>query len=115
MSIHKTKVNELRLSIEEMTQDIDEIIARNDNPEDYENTFKKKYKNIHETSNTLFRFIIQNYGKPSFNKAFFTNTINMMMSEITKIQQAQTSQHDASVNIGGHLAETFIPQLRKTE
>ena len=37
----------------------------------------------------------------------------MMLQQIEKIQKSSVTQHDASVNIGEHLAQTFIPQLKK--
>ncbi len=103
-------VQDLKEKISAMTSELDEIIAQGETPADHSASLQKKYKIIHQTSNTLFNYIINEYSK---NKKFFNNTIDMMLSQLQRIQSSEMSQHDASVVVGEHLAETFIPQLKK--
>lgn len=110
-NIHDTNVSSIKTDVDKMINEIKSIIDRGESPKDYEYTLAKKYKSLHNTSKTLFQFILKNYGTNRFNQQFFDKTLELMLSQITKIQNSNTNQYDASANVGKHLASTFIPQI----
>ena len=108
-NINDTNIPKLKDELDLLLIDINTCIENNENPQDNEHILKKKYKNIANTSSTLFKFILDNYGKQQFNKEYFTNTIKLMFDQIIAIQNAKTSQQDASEKVGSHLATQFFP------
>jgi hypothetical protein len=110
-NIHDTNTIVIRQEITDLMKDIDNLDV-NENPKDWESTFRKKYQHLSNNSNTLFLYILSNYKKPSFNLSFFNKTIELMLTNISKIQKSNVTQYDASATIGSHLASTFIPQLK---
>ena len=112
-SIFNTDVEKIRNEIDSMIHDIQSYIDKGDNVLDWESTLKRRYTCLQQTSNTLFHFIIRNYGTDRFDKEYFKKTIDMMLKQISQIQKTQTTQQDASERVGEHLASTFIPQLKK--
>lgn len=76
-------------------------------------TLQRKYKQLYSTSNTLFKFIVTNYGTSGFNESFFNQTIDLILDNIVSIQHRQVTQEDASANVGTHLANKFIPQINQ--
>jgi hypothetical protein len=112
-NIQDTNVNQIKEQVHQLQQEIQTIYSQGDNPADREDALARKYKQLSTTSNSLFKFIVANYGTTRFDQIFFDQTLDMMLSKIAEIQQSKTSQHDASQNIGQHLASSFIPQLKK--
>uniref|UniRef100_A0A6C0H6J5 Uncharacterized protein n=1 Tax=viral metagenome TaxID=1070528 RepID=A0A6C0H6J5_9ZZZZ len=112
-NIKDTKINQIKQQVQELQTEIRTLRSQGDNPTDWEDTLKRKYKYLSTTSESLFKLLLQNYDTPRFNQSFFDQTLQLMLNRIQDIQQAKVSQHDASKNIGEHLATTFIPQLRK--
>jgi hypothetical protein len=112
-NIQDTNVETLQLQIDQLMTEIDAIKSRGDSVADWESTLRKRYKHLSKTSDTLFKYIVTNYGTTRFDQDFFSNTIQMMLSKIAEIQSSRVTQQDASEKVGTHLATTFIPQLRK--
>ena len=111
-NIHNTKVDLI-------TEQVDNLLFHlktNNNKEEVDVIFlQRKYKHLFKTSPTLFNFIIKNYNTPKFDKEYFDKTLNLMLGSIKQVQDNNTSVHNASVLVGQHLAETFIPQLKKNK
>lgn len=104
----------LRNEVYKLLQELDIILTSNDpDVSNWTSTLEKKYKYLSSSSQTLFKYITQNYGKNNFDKAFFEKTLQLMLINIENIQKSKITQHDASENVGTHLAHQFIPQLRK--
>ncbi|NBO99317.1 MAG: hypothetical protein EBU90_04210 [Proteobacteria bacterium] len=112
-NIKDTRINQIKEQVQELQTEIRTLRSQGENPTDWEDTLKRKYKYLSTTSESLFKLLLHNYDTPRFNQSFFDQTLQLMLNRIEDIQQAKVSQHDASVNIGEHLATTFIPQLRK--
>lgn len=112
-NIHDTNVSAIRTQINELTEELQVLKDSGESISDWTDSLQRKYKQLYRTSNTLFKFILTNYGTPKFNEAFFNQTINIMLNRITSIQYAQLTQEDASANVGTHLAKKFIPQLNQ--
>lgn len=114
-NINDTNVSLLKIEVENLKNDMDKIIHDGESIDDWESSLKKKYSTLSSTSNTLFMYIIKNYNTNRFNEEFFNKTLNMMFNKIEEIQKFKTEQNDASIEIGEHLAKTFIPQLSKNK
>lgn len=112
-NIHDTNVQTIRKQIDDLVVDLKQLTDSNETVSDWTESLQRKYKQLHRTSSTLFKFIITNYGTTNFNEAFFNQTIDMMLNKITNIQSYHISQEDASANVGTHLANTFIPQMNQ--
>jgi len=112
-NIHDTNVTKLKDEVNNLLTELDAIIESRDNIVYYEDTLKRKYKYISETSDNLWKLIVSQYTNSTFNKTIFLNNLEMMLSAISNIQQSKITQHNASENIGGTLASQFIPQLKK--
>lgn len=111
-NIHDTNVINIRKQIEDLTNELKQLHESNESIENWNDTLERKYKPLYRTSKTLFKFIVTNYGKSGFNEIFFNQTVDMMLTRISSIQNSEISQEDASANVGTHLAKTFIPQLK---
>lgn len=74
---------------------------------------ERTYKYLYTKSPTLFRFVIENAKCPNFDKAGFTTNVEMMLSNLEKVQAAKLTQHDASVIVGESLADKYFPQRKK--
>jgi hypothetical protein len=112
-NINDTNTSIVKTNVNLLINDLDDILNKGENINDYEYKMKKKYKNLINTSSSLFNLIYKEYNTPNFNRQHLQNVLDIMLQQIEKIQQSQTTQHDASVTIGEHLAQTFIPQLKK--
>ena len=112
-NIHDTNVTKLKDEVDKLLTELDAIIENKDNIVYYEDTLKRKYKYISETSDNLWNLIISQYTSSTFNKKIFLKNLEMMLSAISNIQQSRITQHNASENIGETLASQFIPQLKK--
>ena len=106
-NIHDTKVDLITEQVDDLLHHLENTTAVD------QDALKRKYKHLFKTSPTLFNFIIKNYNSPRFNKEYFDKTLNLMLGSIQHIQNNNTSVHNASVLVGQHLAESFIPQLKK--
>jgi hypothetical protein len=104
---HNTKVDLITDQVDNLLRHLE---SRNDTDTD---ALQRKYKHLFKTSPTLFNFIVKNYNTPKFDKEHFDKTLNLMLGSIRQIQDNNTSVHNASVLVGQHLAESFIPQLKK--
>lgn len=106
-NIHNTKVDLI-------TEQVDNLLLHLKSNNDVDIDFlQRKHKHLFKTSPTLFNFIIKNYNTPNFDKDYFDKTLNLMLGSIKQVQDNNTSVHNASVLVGQHLAESFIPQLKK--
>ena len=112
-NIHDTKTIRLKDDVGKLKTELDDLLANGEKIDEWESTLRTKYKYICSTSESLFKMIVSSYGTSRFNKDFFENTLNMMLQKIEDIQSSKISQHNASHNVGEHLASNFIPQLRK--
>lgn len=112
-NINDTNTNNIREEVNKLLLDLDELNDKNEILDEWESTLQNRYKNLSKTSNTLFQFIFKNYTKSNFDKESFKYTLDLMLNKISNIQKGDITQHDASVNIGEHLATKFIPQLKK--
>lgn len=112
-NIQKVKTHIIKENIDELIVELDNILNRQENILDYEYTLKRKYKYLEKNFPSLFNLIIKEYNLTSFNKQRLQTILNTMLKQVEKIQQSQVTQHDASVLVGDHLAQTFIPQLKK--
>ena len=111
-NINDTNVNEIRNQVTSLLDNLDSIIANNENPTDYDVTLRKRHKKLLNTSKTLFEFIFKNYTKDNFDKTQFHKNLDMMLNAILNIQNSQLTQHEASVSIGKSLATQYIPQYK---
>jgi hypothetical protein len=109
-NINDTNIEVIKSQVQSLIKDIDNL-SPSESAIEYEHNFKKKYKHLASTSNTLFMYIIKNYDSNTFNKQFFDQTLNLMLSKISNIQNKTSTQHDASSYIGTHLAKKYIPHL----
>lgn len=112
-NINDTDIHKIKNQVNEMTNEIHQL--QNEEKCIEQAYFERKYDILFKTSKTLFNYILKNYGTENFNSVFFNTTLNMMLSKISAIQNNKVSQEDASVIIGTHLAEKYIPQLKKSE
>ena len=112
-NIHDTNTNTVNSQVKELLQELDEILQNNESIEPYTSDLKKKYHYLCSTSQTLYNYILKQYGKPNFDKVFFNKNLNMMLRSIENIQKSKVSQYDASVSIGKELASQYIPNLKK--
>lgn len=111
-NINDTNVTSIRQQIEELIQEL-HVLHDSQDISQWTQTLQRKYKHLYRTSNTLFNFIVNNYGTSRFNDAFFHQTIDLMLNKISSIQQSRITQEDASAYVGTHLAHKFIPQLNQ--
>jgi hypothetical protein len=109
-NIHDTNVSLIQSQVQSLLKDIDNL-QDNDKAIDFEYEFKKKYKHLSNTSSTLFKYILTNYNTPNFNMSFFQKTLDLMLHNVSKIQDNKTSQHNASTQVGQILAKEYIPHL----
>ena len=112
-NINDTKIDTIKENVNNLIADLDDIVNKGDSPSDYEYKLKKKYKLLDKTSPALFNLIYKEYNTLNFDKLRLQSILNMMLQQIEKIQKSSITQHDASVSIGEHLAQTFITQLKK--
>jgi hypothetical protein len=112
-NISDTHVDRIREEVGSLSEDIRKLKEKGEMIEDWTSTLENRYKYLYKTSKTLFNYVVTQYSSDSFNREFFNKTLEMMLSQITKIQNANISQNDASVLVGTHLAEEFVPQLKK--
>lgn len=112
-NINDTHVDRIREQVVALGKDIEDLKNKGEMIDDWTSTFENRYKYLFKTSKTLFNYVIGQYSSDTFNREFFNKTLEMMLSQIAKIQNANISQNDASVLVGTHLAEEFVPQLKK--
>ena len=112
-NINDTDVIILQKEVDSLLHDLDELTNQNESIVDWETTLENRYKKLSKTSETLFKFITKNYTKAQFDIESFRHTLSLMLKKITSIQKGESSQHEASINVGNHLADKFIPQLKK--
>jgi hypothetical protein len=111
-NIKDTNVTLIERQVYDLISDLDDLIAKNEDINNWSKTLEHRYKHLSKTSNTLFKFIIKNYNTPKFDKTFFNKTLTLMLDKIGNIQDSKISQENASEHVGTHLAKTFIPQLK---
>jgi hypothetical protein len=105
-NIHDTNTDRIREDVYGMITDVTQYCMT-------EYALKQKYKCLVETSSTLFNMVLKEASKPGFNQESFKSIVEMMLGSIVSIQDSKTSQYDASAKVGTHLAEMYIPQLKK--
>lgn len=112
-NINDTKIDIIKANVNDLINDLDDILNKGHNVSDFEYKLKKKYIILEKTSPALFNLIFKEYNTLNFDKSRLRYILDMMLTQIEKIQKSKVTQHDASVAIGEHLAQTFIPQLKK--
>lgn len=112
-NIHDTNIHTIKKQVNDLLLELDSLNKKNEDITEWESYLQNKYKTLYKTSKTLYNYILKNYNSDKFDSSFFNTTLNLMLSKISSIQKNNVSQDDASVHIGTHLAETFIPQLKK--
>lgn len=112
-NIRDTDVERVKSEVEALLVDLQNIRSRNEQPLDWEKQLSKRYKALVKTSQSLFKFILTQYGSPTFNVNSFRDTLDKMLVNIQRIQHGHISQHEASQHVGSHLAEKYIPQLQR--
>jgi protoheme ferro-lyase len=113
-NIKDTDVELVKKEVFDLINDLENYTKSSRNLNVYEEAMKKKYKNLFNTSKTLFNLIFNQFKDKKFDKEYFNFMVNKMLSYITKIQNNEISQYDASANIGTDLAEKYIPNLNET-
>jgi hypothetical protein len=108
-NIHDTNTHRIKQDATKLLEEVRNIILQGNDPLDHRDRLETNYKYLSKTSNTLFTFILKSKNT---DKEFVVNTLNMMLEKIKHIQLSQTTQYDASRDIGTHLAKQFIPQCK---
>jgi hypothetical protein len=114
-NIKDTKVNIIRLQAYNLVEDLENLTNQKISVDLYISDLQKKYKELYNTSKTLFQSIISQHKENKLDKPHFYFTLDTMLNYISKIQETNISQHDASVEIGSLLAKKYIPQLNEIE
>jgi hypothetical protein len=109
-NIHDTNVNLIKTQVLSLMNDID-VLDPSESALDSQHVFKQKYKHLSSTSDTLFKYILKNYNQKNFNRRFFQTTLHLMLNNISQIQDNKVTQHNASSQVGEHLAKEYIPHL----
>ena len=109
-NVNDTNTNKVNFQVKELLQELDEILKNNESIDS--SNLKIKYNYLWSTSQTLYNYILRQYGKPNFDKEFFYKNLNMMLHSIENIQKSKVSQYDASVYVGKELASQYIPNLK---
>jgi len=105
-NIHNTNVDKIKLQVNNLINDI------NSHPNLSSEELENKYHYLFTTSKTLFNLIIAKTKKSNFDKQAFDKNLSYMLSNITKIQQNEITQDNASENVGKLLAKQYIPQYK---
>ncbi len=102
-NINDTNTDSIKRDIDNFIQDI---------KDNTECDFKQKYKNLYNTSKTLYTMIDVTVRKDislgSFSLENFKTRIDKFLLLISQIQSGNVSQHDASVIVGKDVANEFI-------
>jgi hypothetical protein len=112
-TIQDIDIKKIHSSVNDFISELDNMVINGDDIIEYESIFKKKYKFLVSTSESLYKMIYDQYKMKKFDKAVFMKNLNMMLSALEDIQKMKLSQYDASCNVGEVLASQFIPQLKK--
>ena len=110
MDIHKTDINLIRQETLDLITILDENTS-NLNVSDLE----IRFKNLFDTSPTLFSFIIKNYKKTRNDKREedkFKQNLDLILNGIRDVQLGRVSHTEASGKVGTHLAHTYIPDFK---
>ncbi len=106
-NVNDTNTTLIKKQVETFIFDIKYYTAGNDIPPvDF---FKKKFKYLHDTSKSLFKYIYENHQ--DVLKETFASDINKMLDLILQIQNGNISQYDASAKVGEFIGKKYIPQL----
>jgi Glu-tRNA(Gln) amidotransferase subunit E-like FAD-binding protein len=113
-NIHDTNTSLIRKDVDDLLEELQGLKQKKINLKNYLDSnsedLKKKYSNLYNTSNTLFKFIISQYDTDKFDRDQFNNTLSILLSNIENIQKSKKTQHDASVEVGSILANKYIPK-----
>ena len=113
-NIHDTNTSLIRKDVDDLLEELQGLKKKKINLKNYLDSnsedLKKKYSNLYNTSNTLFKFIISQYDTDKFDRDQFNNTLSILLSNIENIQKSKKTQHDASVEVGSILANKYIPK-----
>jgi len=114
-NIHDTKVDLIKTQTFNLISDLEHYSKSSRDISIYEKSLEKKYNHLFTTSKTLFNIIIKQYKNKNenFDKQHFNLMINKMLEYVSKIQNNEISQYNASVEIGSDLAYKYIPQLKE--
>lgn len=110
-NIFNTDTIRVKENVDQLITELNTIVTRQESINIY--TLKKKFRYLEKNFPSLFNLIVNEYNSQNFNKERLEIILNTMLQQIEKIQQSKVTQHDASVVVGEHLAQTFIPQLKK--
>lgn len=123
LSIHNTNVTQIKKEIIELIEELHQnkyIYSKKQHHEDQDHPMftylKNKYRTVSSTSNTLFMLILKEANQTHFQRESFDLKVNEILNLISKIQKSETTQDDASKQVGVMLANEFIPTtLRERE
>jgi hypothetical protein len=109
-NINNTNVYKLKDEITNFANELVEMIKIGQNPINNKFVLQNKYSYLHNTSKTLFDFILNNYASGNVNVNFMNKTITYMLNSILSIQKGEISKTKASEQIGSILADEYIPE-----
>lgn len=109
-NINNTNVYKLKDEITNFANELVEMIKIGQNPINNKFVLQNKYSYLHNTSKTLFDFILNNYASGNVNVNFMNKTITYMLNSIVSIQKGEISKTKASEQIGSILADEYIPE-----
>jgi ADP-heptose:LPS heptosyltransferase len=112
-NINDTNVLLIKNQVFDLIEDLEKYSKTSRNLNVYEEAMKKKYNYLYNTSKTLFNLIFNQFKTNKLDKEYFNFMVNKMLNYITKIQNNEMSQYDASATIGTELAEKYVPNLDK--
>ena len=67
-NIYDTKIDKVKEEVDKLQYDLEHIKEIGEYINDYEVTLQKRYKYLYKTSNSLFKFVYDNYKTNTFNK-----------------------------------------------
>ena len=108
--IHKTNVDLIRKQVYDLIKDLEG--NHSSSIQSDPSLLEEKYNYLFNTSKTLFKYIVTQYGTSRFNQDVLDKNLDMMLKSITKIQSSKLTQEDASIQIGESLAKQYIPQMQ---
>lgn len=112
-NINDTDIEKIRSEALDLIVDLDLLSSNNDEILDFKHEYTERYNYLSKVCPSLYNFIFNGYIKGNFNKQMFERNLSMMLQSIHKIQRSDITQHDASVDIGEHLASQYINVCKK--
>ena len=109
-NVNDTKIDLIRNNVKNLLNDLNNTKNVSD---EFKQILIEKYQYLYSTSKGLFEFILKEYTKIGFDKMFYKN-LDLMLTQISKIQNSEVTQYKASEVIGTIIGNQYIPEhLRK--